>query len=218
MDMFNRYQTGIIHPLFVTALVLGVLVVGLGAFSIWAFINYQDQKNNTDAKIAAAVAEAQKQQSEEDDKLFAEREKQPTRQLEGPADLGAVTLDYPKTWSVYIDKSGSNNQFDAYMHPGVVPPLGGGTAYALRVTVSTEDYGSAVQSFQAKVKNGELKASTVTVAGEDGTRLDGTFSKDIQGSMVLFKVRDKTLRVQTQSRTFQGDFDNIVLKTLTFNK
>jgi hypothetical protein len=36
--------------------------------------------------------------------------------------------------------------------------------------------------------------------------------------MVLFKIRDKTLQLYTQSNNFQGDFDNTVLKTLEFNK
>jgi hypothetical protein len=35
---------------------------------------------------------------------------------------------------------------------------------------------------------------------------------------VLFKIRDKTLEVYTQSPNFASDFDNIVLKTLEFNK
>lgn len=214
-----NYERGIVHPLVLTAVVLSVLTVGLGVFGIWSFVSYQDQKNNVDAKIKTAVAEAKQQQSAEDDKQFAEREKQPTREIVGPDDLGRVAFSYPKTWSAYIDKNGANgSQYEVYLYPGAVPSIATKTPYALRVSVVDRRYEDETAVFRDRVQKGELKASPVTLNGETGTRLDGIFSKDIQGSMVLFKVRDKTLKVYTESRSFQADFDSIVVKSLSFNK
>ena len=205
-----------VHPLLLTAIVLGVLTVGLGGFSVWAYLNYQDQKNNVDAHISAAVADAKREQQEADQADFVEQEKVPTRQLVGPVDLGQVKFSYPKTWSVYVDKESSG--YEAYLHPLVVPPLTSGTPYALRVTITSNKYESVLAGYNEAIKTGKLKASPVTIVGVDGTRLDGTFSTSVRGSMVLFKIRDKTLQLYTQSTNFQGDFDNIVLKSLEFNK
>lgn len=216
--MRNNLQHGMINPLLIMTIVLSVFTVGLGGFSLWAFVNYQDQKNNVDAKLSAAVASAKQQQSTEDEKLFAEREKEPTRELVGPADLGRVSLKYPKTWSVYLEKDGGNRQYEAFLHPGIVPATNSGTSFALRISIDGRAYDEVIATYQDRVKKGDLKAAPIAIQGENGTRLDGTFSKDVQGSMVLFKVRDKTLRVYTEAKSFQPDFDNIVLPSLNFNK
>lgn len=211
-------QQGGVNPLVVVNIVLVVLVLGLTGATIWAYTRYTDQKNNVDQKIAAAVADAKRQQGNEDESKFAEREKQPTRTFIGPEDLGRVQLSYPKTWSVYVDKNGgASSDYQAYFQPNVVPPLVSKTPYALRVSIENKSYDQVLLAYQDLVKKGELKSSPVAIQGQNGNRLDGNFSKDIQGSMVLFKVRDKTLEVYTQSRTFQADFDQIILASLNFN-
>lgn len=211
-------ETGMVHPLLISTIVLSVFVVGLGGFSIWAFLNYQDQKNNVDAKISVAVAAAKEEQTKADQANFTEQEKLPTRQIVGPSDLGQVTLSYPKTWSVYVDKDGTGNTYESYFYPLVVPPLSSNTPYALRVSILNASYENTLASFNDRLKTGALKANPVTIAGVDGTRLDGAFTDKIRGSMVLFKIRDKTLEVYTQSTTFQTDFDNTILPSLVFNK
>lgn len=211
------HQQGLVHPFVVTSVVLSVLVVTLGGVSIWAFINYQDQKNNVDTKIEAAVAAAKQEQSEEDDKLFAEREKQPARQLVGPDDLGRVSFDYPKTWSVYIEKDGSTGEYDTYLHPGAVVALSNDQPSALHVSILKQDYDTVVKKYREAVTKGDLKATPVNVQGQTGTRLDGSFSKERQGSMVLMKLRDKTIVVATENKDFVNDFNTIVLPSLKFN-
>ncbi len=215
----DHLERGEINPLLLISIVLTVLVLGLGSFAIWAFINYSDQKNNVDQKVSAAIANAKQQQGTDDQAKFAEQEKLPTVQFNGPADLGSVQLRYPKTWSAYVDKDGSNNSnYEAYFSPGVVPPLTGKSPYSLRITIQSRAYTEVLQSFQDQVKRGDLKSSAVTLQGQTGTRLDGNFSKDISGSMVVFKVRDTTLEVYTQSPSFASDYNNIVLPSLIFNK
>ena len=216
---YNDHQRGDFNPLIIVVIVLTVLTIGLGGFGIWSFLNFNDQKNNVDEKIAAAVAEAKREQSVEDEAKFAEREKQPTKQFVGPEDLGRVEFHYPKTWSGYVDNLGQGSgTYEAYFQPGVVSPISGGTPYALRVSIDNESYDSVLEGYQAQVKEGELKSSAVTVNGETGTRLEGKFDDEIDGVMILLKVRDKTLRVYTESRTFQPDLENIILPSLVFNR
>lgn len=215
-----RAESGLVHPLLVITIVLAFLTVGFGGFGVWAFVNYQDQKNNVDIKIADAVTAAKQAQTDADQAIFTEQEKQPTRQIIGPADLGKVTVSYPKTWSAYVDKdgTGTNASYEAYFYPSAVPPLSSDTPYALRISITSGKYETVLGTFNERLKTGKLTASPVTLAGVDGTRLDGAFSDKVHGSMVLLKIRDKTLQVYTEADTFKADFDTYILKTLEFNK
>ena len=213
----NFLQHGGVNGLLITTIVLGVLVAGFGSVMIWALVNYTDQKNNVDGKVAIAVAEARRVQGEEDEGKFAEREKEPYDRFTGPDDLGRVEFDYPKTWSVYIAKPGGSGPYEAYLNPVKVPPVSSSQQFALRVRVEERTYESVLRTYEGTVKRGDLRSSAVSVSGYTGTRLDGKFSNDIEGSMVLFKVRDKTLIVATDAKVFQNDFDKIILKSLSFN-
>jgi len=215
--MSSQDQRGNTNPLLISSIFLGVLTVGLLVFGIWAFINYMDQKNNVDAKISDAVATAKKQQTDTDEAAFAEREKQPTRQLIGPVDLGKVTVSYPKTWSVYVDKDGTTGAYAAYMHPGSVQSVSQKITNAVLVSVDDKKYEDSLKSYDSQVAKGDLRASAVKVGDLQGTRLDGTFSKDIQGAVALFKLRDKTVKIAVQLNDYMGDFNNIILPSLKFN-
>lgn len=215
MNKNDERQKGAINGLAILTVVLLLLVMAFGSVMIWALVNYNDQKSNVDAKISKEVAIATKAQSEEDEKKFAERQKDPYRDFVGPTDLGRVTFNYPKTWSVYIDKEGQI--YEAYLHPITVHPVSSKRPYALRVSISNKTYDRSLAEFESLVKKGELKSSPVTVNGFTGNRLDGVFPGDIEGSMVLFKVRDKTLRVYTESPSFRDDFNNIILESFSFN-
>jgi len=67
------------------------------------------------------------------------------------------------------------------------------------------------------VKKGDLKASSTKADGNNGTRLDGNFTKDIRGYAVIFKIRDKTLTIRTDANTFLSDFDKLI-STIKFNE
>ncbi|PLS81137.1 hypothetical protein CYG49_02770 [Candidatus Saccharibacteria bacterium] len=208
-------QEGAVTGLLIANVLLTVFVLIFGSVMIWALISYNDQKNNVDAKINAAVAQAKKEQADEDEKQFIEREKEPTRPFLGPEDLGRVSFNYPKTWSVYINKTGS--EYEAFLHPGVVMPLTSKQPYALKVNINNNSYERELQKYEQQVKKGDLKSSPTTVNGYQGNRLDGKFTNEVTGSMVIFKIRDKALTLQTQSPTYRNDFDGIVLPKLTFN-
>lgn len=204
------------NPLVVSNVLLAVLAIGFGSVMVWALVNYFDQKDNVDAKIAVAVSAAKKEQLSEDEKAFLEREKAPYEQYVGPDDLGRVTFNYPKTWSVYqakVDGSG----MEAYLHPKTVPSVSQGQQFAVEVKVLDRSNDQVLRTYESLVKKGDLKSSQVVVNGFSAIRLDGAFSKEIKGSMVMFKVRDKTLVLATDAETFRSDFDNIVLKSLDYN-
>ena len=104
---YTSHESGSANPLLVASILLALLSAGLAGFGIWSYTNYLDQKNNTDAKIETAVTKAKSVQAAVLEKDFVEREKQPYTKFNGPDDLGHVSFDYPKTWSVYVEKNGS---------------------------------------------------------------------------------------------------------------
>lgn len=220
-DMKTRSirEVGAVTASVVVASILGVVVVALTATTIWAYLSYNEQKTDVDGKIALARAEAKKEQADEDEKKFAEREKEPRREFVGPDDYGRLTFMYPKTWSAHVARDVSKGgAFEAYLNPISVPPISSSQPFALRVTIDERDYDRTLAGFDTKVAKGELKSSTTSANGENGTRLDGSFSNDIRGSAVFYKVRDKTLVIQTdiESSDIKAEFENII-KTVKFN-
>jgi len=216
--MKKSHEDGFSNSWMVATISLIVAVAILAGLAVWSFVNYNDQKNNVDIKVSSAVASAKKTQADSDETKFAQREKEPNRQFVGPDDYGRVTFDYPKTWSVYINKDASDGDtYEAYLNPITVPPVSSTQQFALRVTIEQRDYDTAITSYDSLVKKGELKSSSVTVGGVVGTRLDGKFSDDIRGSAVIFKIRDKTLTIRTDADTFKADFDTIIT-TIKFNQ
>lgn len=192
-------------------------LAGLGV-AIWAYLNYMDQKNNVDSKITSAVATAEKKQADKLAADFLEAEKEPNRLFVGPDDYGRLAFHYPKTWSVYEAKDASKGgTYEAYFNPGVVPPVANDQQYALHVTIEDKDYDQVVATYEKLVSKGDLKSSSFKAGDQNGTRLDGSFNKDIKGQAVIFKIRDKTVTIRSDATTFKKDFDALI-KTITYNK
>lgn len=197
---------------------LGVLVLITGSAAIWAYMSYTEQKTDVDGRINLAVAEGQKKQADDDEAKFAEREKEPLRQFVGPDDYGRLTFNYPKTWSAFVADDGTRStSYEAYLNPIVVPPIAPTQQFSLRVLIEQKDYDQVVKSYAARVKKGDLRGSATSANGNNGTRFDGNFSKDIRGSAVIYKIRDKTVTIQTDADTFKPDFENLI-KTINFNQ
>jgi len=214
----HTHEQGGVSGSLIAIIGLIILFLAAGSAAIWAYVNYNEQKTNVDGKISLAVVEAKKLQGDADEAKFAEREKEPLRQFVGPEDYGRLTFDYPKTWSVYIAKDVSRGGiFEAYLNPVTVPPVSTIQQYSLRVTVDEKDYDQVVKVYQELVKKGDLRSSATSANGNNGTRLDGNFTKDIRGSAVIYKIRDKTVTLRTDADTFKPDFENII-KTLNFNQ
>jgi hypothetical protein len=196
--------------------IFGALALGFG---IWSFINYTDQKTNVDGKIDQAVATAKKDQADSDAAKFLAQDKQPNREFVGPDDYGRLTFNYPKTWSVYINKdvTTQGGTYEAYLNPVSVPAVSSTQQYALRVTIEEKDYDQVISGYAALVKKGSLRSSSVTANGVNGTRLDGSFNSNIRGAAVIYKIRDKTLTLRTDANTFLPDF-NALITTIKFNQ
>lgn len=214
----HKNEQGGVSGSMIAIIGLVVLVLITGSLAIWAYISYDHAQTDVDGQIDLAVAQAKIEQQTADDKKFAEREKEPNRTFVGPDNFGRLTFNYPKTWSVFVSEDGENsNSFRAYLNPVSVPPLSEKQQFSLRVMIEQKDYDQVVKTYQEKVKKGDLRASATSANGHNGTRLDGTFTKNIRGAAVIYQIRDKTVTLRTDADTFKPDFEAII-KTIDFKQ
>lgn len=203
----------------VVAIISSLLAVIFGGLAIWAFISYQGEKSDVEARIEQEASKQVKDQKEADTALYNAKLKEPYWKFDGPADYGGLSFKYPKTWDVYIASDGSDGKdYEAYLDKGTVPPVDDKQQFSLRVTITDTDYDKVVADYQDQIKKNELKSTPVKVNGQDGIRLDGNFTDDLRGSAVIYKIRDKTLIMQTDinSGEIKADFEALI-KTITFN-
>ena len=216
-------ERGESNPFLITTIIFVLLAVGLGVGFGWAYMQMTDYRDNVATKVEAAVKVAKDEQKKADKAEFTEEYKKPNLTYEGPSDSGSVTFSYPKTWAAYIDQDGAGGgDLSLYFNPKSVPTIRGGTAYALRVTINNQSYGSVLQSYNGQVEAGTLSAKTIVVgktdsfSGYEGMRIVGQFGDGINGSVVIFKIRDKTLRLYVDSQDFMNDFNSTVLNSLKY--
>lgn len=214
---YHHSERGAVSGLLVSVIALSVLVLGLGSFSIWAFVAYSDAKDDVDSKIAIAVAEAKQQKGEEDEVKFAEREKQVNKTFKAPNDYCGLTFQYPKTWSVYESEQISNGgDYKAYLNPDVVKPVSANEQFALRVVIEQKDFDQVIDQYKGLVTKGDLKQSTTSANGNQGAQISGNFSKNIRGDSVIYRCRDKTITIRTDADVFKNDFSKLI-QTIDFN-
>ena len=193
---------------------IGCLILFLiaGSLAIWAYMQYSHEKSNVDSKVAIEVAKGKSEQAESDQKKFSEEAKNPRIEFVGPSEYGRVSFMYPKTWSVYIENDGSNRgDYKAYLNPVAVPSASNkASRFALRLEIINKNLDTVLNDYQSRLKKGELTSSSTEFNGISATRIDGTFEKELRGSVVLMKVRDKTIRFSTDADTFKSDFQTIL--------
>lgn len=214
-------QKGAINILLIPLILCIVFLLASVGFGLWAYSSRQDYKDNVDEKIATAVEIAQQQTATEKDNEFIEREKQPLQENAGPSSYGSVKIKYPKTWSAYVDQNDrSNTPIDGYFHPTTVPGVKSDSSFALRLQVVNSTFDEQAKKFDSDVKTGKTKAKPyvpVNIDGAVGLQFDGELEDQKQGTLVMIKMRDKTLKIWTEADQFRKDMFDNVLANLTFS-
>lgn len=220
----QKSASGLIKTIVIVILAL-VSVTFIGLF-IWMFLQYNEVQEDVDYKISLAVAEAKDEQGEQDRIRYENDIKYPLQTFSGPADYGQLTFEYPKTWNVYVESDAANGgDFLAYFNPGQVNTVSKDTINALRVSILDDSYEDVVSKYQRAVdaKDSNLAVQAVTIGNEEkgiqvtANRYTGTIpNTDLSGYIVIFKIRDKTVIMQTDSVLFEADFDAL-LNTIVFN-
>ena len=186
----------------------------LGWMLLLKNVEYDTLNQNLELEIAEAVSNAKTEQAMED----AAEAKKDTRQFTGPTDYGQLSFDFPKSWSVYVASDASKGgDFIAYLNPLEIEPVSESTVYALRVTIRDKDFESVVAEYQRYLTQGSLSMNLITVGGATANRYVGNIpGTELNGIIVIFKIRDKTAILRTDAMGYQQDFETI-LNSVKFN-
>ena len=174
---------------------------------------WNSAQTDVDSKINTAVAKAVNDKAEEMEEQFIEQEKLPYRVFTGPADYGELTLEYPKTWSVYEAKSATNGgDFEAYFNPDRVYVVGNSTINSLRVYIEDDTYDNVVRDYDNLVKSGKMTVTVRPIGGENANVYTGQLpnTDKFQGIAAILKLRDKTAIIQTDAMLFADDYYKIL--------
>jgi hypothetical protein len=219
MIMINRNQNGSINVLLLPLVVACVLLVSAVGFGYWAFGSRQDYKNNVDEKISVAVAAAKEAESATKDKQYSEATKLPLKTYNGPEQYGSVSLQYPKTWSAYIDTTTKGEAaLDGFFNPDTVPAIDDeNSIFALRVQVVDQTYSEVLSALNNQEGITVSPYALPKLPKIIGVKVQGQIENEKKGVMVILPVRDKTLKIYTEADAFQADFNNSILPNLTFS-
>jgi len=208
-------QDGVLNVLLIPLILSTVFFVSTLGFAAWAFMSRQDYKDNADQKIAAAVEVAKKQVSTEKDNEFLEKEKFPLKTFNGPADLGSLSMSYPKTWSAYIS---GNDEKTFIFNPDIVTERDD-PVNALRITIEDTVYSEAATQYDSQVSEGKLSASVYSLPKLPevvGVRFDGEIEDGKRGALIVLPLRDKTIKIACEIPDRIADFNNIILPNISF--
>ena len=215
---YKKPQTNsdLIKIAIIVLLTLLLIVAGLLAFNFYN--DYKAASANVDAQVETAVLNLEQEITDRLETDFAEREKNPYSTLTGPSDYGSVSFKYPKTWSVYVAHDASKGgDYEAYLHPAEVPEITREAKLALRVTITSEQFENVANHYTNLISNGSLSTSVISIGAVNANRYDGQIDNNIVGSVVIFKIRDKTVKLQTDAEIYRADF-NQFLETITYNQ
>lgn len=219
MYKLKTADEGFISPLLVSFIFVLLLFIAAASAAVWAYSSQQDYKNNFDVKVQKAVSDAVTKAQIAKDAEYAEKDKSPLKEYDGPEAYGSIVIKYPKTWSAFVSEGQNDTTpVDGYFYPNFVP--GGAKAYALRVQVVNANYDAIVQQQNDSVKAGKTTATAfrpTLVNSQLGIKFDGDLPGQKHGSMVVVKIRDKTLVIWTEADQFTHDFNSLILPNFSFS-
>lgn len=206
-------------------LIRTIVIIGLSliaatfiALFIWMYVQWNEANTAVNAKIKTAVEEAVAENTADLENDFANREKQPYKTFGGPDDYGGLSFEYPKTWSVYeAADAAEGGNYEAYFNPDVVAPISDETIDALRLKIVNEPTDEILEDYNEEVEDGNITAETRQINGDPVTIFSGKITDEFQGKVAVFKIRDKTVIIQTDATIFFDEFTH-VLDTINYNK
>lgn len=207
----------------IAIIALSLLSVTFIGLFVWMLISYQTVKTDVDGQIAEAVVKAVDENTTKLENDFTERDKYPFQTFAGPVDYGSLTFEYPRTWSVYVARDARNGgDFEAYFNPVEVYEVSNETIDSLRLKIRNAAFDDVVGEYQRELEGDEptMRLESVLV-GKDKNINANRYTGKIPGTehngiVVIFKIRDKTAILQTDSVLFENDF-NTLLASVRFN-
>lgn len=223
--MAKHNQDGSINGLAISLMMTGFLLVISLVFGFWAFSSRQDYKNNVDAKVNAAVNQATEKQTQIDAAAYNLKQESPLTTYNGPSTYGSIVVNYPKSWSAYVDDSGTGNALvDGYFNPGYVHSISDQSSiFALRVEVINQPYSQVLTGFSGGEQQGALTAKAYSlpklpsVLGVEVSGTLATTSQPTNVTMVVLPLRAETVEIWTEGSQYLYEFNNDILPYFSFS-
>lgn len=223
--MLNLNQKGSAGKSGLVLISLASLLVLSLVFGSWAYSKMQNYKNHSDKMIAVAVTAAETKATDVQSQKDAEAAKSPLATYNGPSKFGSIVIQYPKTWSAYVETAGNDQApIDGFFYPGVIPSITDPNSYfALRIQVQDQTYDQVASGFgSGQQVTTSIKAySLPKVPNVVGIMVTGSVSSDSNapktGTMVILPLRDKTLEIWTEGSQYLQDFNTYILPNISFS-
>ena len=202
---------------------VGFIAVIAAIFAVVFYSGEMNYKNNDQILINKAVSVATAKEAVIKDQQFTLQNENPFVSYTGPVQYGTINVSYPKTWSAYIDTTGSSEPLEAYFNPNYVPAINGtGNIYALRVEISNNPYNQELSNYTSQQQSGNITISPYSlpkVPKVVGVMLKGHISVNnttTTGIKILLPVRTNTLEIWTDSMQYATLFENKILPGVSF--
>jgi len=196
-----------------------VSVTFLGLF-IWMAAQYNEIRANVDTITEQEVAKAKDEQKTASEEKCEKEKNEPYRVFRGPDDYGSLSFSYPKRWSAYVESDASNGgDYKAYFNPDVIEPINKTNINALRLQILNKNFDEVTATYQKEIdkKDSRLSVRSVVVNEVNANLYTGVIpGTEFEGFILVFKIRDKTAIMQTDSILFENDFNDII-ETIEFN-
>ncbi len=220
--MIKHNQNGGTSGLAIALVLSIVFLIGAIGFAGWAYTQMTEYRDESDAKVQAAVDVAVEKESIKKDKEHAEADKDPLKIYSGPSAYGSLHVEFPKTWSGYVDDTANgSSSVDGYFNPGVVPSVDSEkSVFALRVQVISSPYSSVLQSFSSQQKAGKLQVSAYSLPKLPkvvGVKVTGTLSDNTNVTMVVLPLRSGAIKLWTEGSQGVADFNKYILPNFSFS-
>ncbi|MDO4979191.1 MAG: hypothetical protein Q4E47_03510 [Candidatus Saccharibacteria bacterium] len=198
---------------------VSIVAVTFACLFAWMYTEWDAASTDVKGQVEKAVAIANDELEKDLRTKFEQEQKYPYKTFGGPADFGNLNFEYPRTWSVYIpDDARDASDYHAFLHPDHVSKTDTETVTALRVSIENTLLDEALEDYNDAVEDGEMTVTTTVVNGANVSVYTGKLpsNDEFTGIACLFKIRDKTVTLQTDAMVFKDDFYNL-LKTVHFN-
>jgi hypothetical protein len=198
---------------------LGALFVFALIFGLWAYSGRQHYKNDTQGLISTAVNKAVAANTITENNQFAQKEQFPLDTYNGPEAYGSMVIQYPRTWSGYVDTTGSSNPFEGYFNPGVVPSISDqNSTYALNVQVLNQSYSATLQNVEQQGGVTSNAYALPKLPKVIGVEISGPIGQNqTDQTMVILPLRSNTLEISTDGTQDLSAFNSIILPNFSFS-
>ncbi len=195
---------------------LGIGMTLFGVVAVYTYAESSNIKRTQAQRIAEAEKQAAAKQKGADELSNRIANQQPFRTFTAEVVDGAFKLQVPKNWSMYYARSSNGQtQVDLMADPNVVvnnlPQQSSQNTHAFRLQLLRKTMQETVKPFSELVKKKQLTNSSVTVSGITGSKFEGILdTQRHNGVVIVLPVRDKTIVLTTEDKTYINEFNAIV--------